>query len=113
MTTPRNNIMFGNDYKSVIEAVDTLYEIAEAELASDEAVYKMWEELGDAHIEYRNLFARALKPKLRNIVARDELNGISEHAIDTVAHRIANDWWEEKELMKQLDTVKYQRNIFS
>ena len=91
--TPRNHINVSNDYPHVLETVDTLYEIADAEFDSDNRIHAMWSDLQNEHKEFRGLFAQHLRWEIDRIVRREQLT-CSTHQNECVCKRIAQDWYD-------------------
>lgn len=91
--------------RSEICIADALYDIADAEFAADYQVHDLWKALSSTHREFRKLFARDLRRRVSNISVREQM-AASWHLCDVVAQRIAEDWWQEREQQKWLDTVR-------
>lgn len=89
--TPRNQIQIQNDYPEVLIAVDTVYEIADAELNSDKHVHQLWENLAASHKEFRRTFAREIRHKIEKIAQREGMY-VHRHGAECIALRIAQDW---------------------
>lgn len=92
--SPRNNLsVLQLKYQSVdyAECVDTLYEVADAELNSDKTVHDEWHRLAAAHKQFTKSFIRFIKPKVIRILQRDDLH-ILEREINIVCERIYEDW---------------------
>jgi len=74
--------------------VDTLYEIADAELAANKTIHDIWAGLDGKHTEFRKLFAKALHPHVQSIGGREQMYA-SWHMCNIIAQQIAADWWLE------------------
>ena len=93
--TPRNNLCTSlySHTKEFTNEIDFLYEVADAELASDYSTYLLWENLSKQHKEFRKTFARSIQHKIKEIAIENNVKFWCQHWIDVVAERISHDWW--------------------
>lgn len=90
----RNQLDVSHMMDSERTAIDTLYEIADAELAADKTIHDIWARLANNHTEFRKLFAKALHPHVQSIGGREQMYA-SWHMCNIIAQQIATDWWLE------------------
>lgn len=94
--TPRNNISVnvyrGGNEDVLLQSVDALYEIADAELTSDKRVHQVWKNLALSHKEFRRLFARNIRQYIRQCAINHQIPFWCEHWVEVVSLRIADDF---------------------
>lgn len=91
-TTPRNELALPDWRRDVSYAkcMDTLYEVADAELTSDKQAHELWAEGNKPRIKWY------FRQQLKMINMRDELR-IDGADRDVICERIYNDWKESHE----------------